>query len=275
MMKRIIILIAGILTLIMVRGPVLSALDPHKAISQYVFDKWEIEEGLPQSSVNAIARTSDGYLWLGTQEGLVRFDGVNLKTIDDHNSGMLSTGLWVNSLLADSHERLWIGSNGGGLARLTRGKISTWTTRDGLPSDLLTSLYEDHDGNIWIGTNGSGLCRVLETNDETNVESNDESRGESSKQNNNTGLTFQALTTEQGLSDNRVNGIYQDREGYLWIGTDRGLDRFKGGTFHDYPHRNVFSGIRVNAIFTDHLGDMWVGTVNGLYRIRGAGPTVN
>src|SRR3982074_1919085 len=85
------------------------ALDPRKAMSQYVHNSWSTNEGLPQDSVNAVVQTSDGYLWIATQEGLARFDGVRFAVFDSSNTrGAL--GNFVYSLYADRDGSLWIGA---------------------------------------------------------------------------------------------------------------------------------------------------------------------
>jgi ligand-binding sensor domain-containing protein len=89
-----------------------AGLDPAKSISQYVHDVWTTENGLPQNSVLSIAQTPDGYLWLGTELGLVRFDGVRFTTFDKRNVPELQSDE-VDALLADHRGDLWIGTRGG------------------------------------------------------------------------------------------------------------------------------------------------------------------
>src|SRR5215212_9998360 len=88
------------------------ALDPHLAVSQYVFDNWQIQQGLPQNSVEALARTPDGYLWLASHEGLVRFDGVRFTVFDRDNTPQLRSRV-ITSLHVDRSGRLWIGTRVG------------------------------------------------------------------------------------------------------------------------------------------------------------------
>src|SRR5260370_27846692 len=83
------------------------ALDPSLQPSQYVLDNWQIPEGLPQTSVQAIARTPDGYLWVGTQEGLARFDGVRFTPFDSNNESAFSDN-YISALFVDRAARMWI-----------------------------------------------------------------------------------------------------------------------------------------------------------------------
>ena len=84
------------------------ALDPSKTLSQYIHRIWQVQQGLPQASIDAIVQTHDGYLWLGTQTGLVKFDGVRFTTIDEID-GLPLTDIRITRLLEDRRGALWIG----------------------------------------------------------------------------------------------------------------------------------------------------------------------
>jgi ligand-binding sensor domain-containing protein len=88
------------------------ALEPSLQPSQYVLDNWQIPEGLPQTSVQAIARTPDGYLWVGTQEGLARFDGVRFTVFEPGNEPAIPDK-YISVLFVDRIGRLWIGTRSG------------------------------------------------------------------------------------------------------------------------------------------------------------------
>src|SRR5947208_16772099 len=96
------------------------ALEPHQARSQYVHNVWQTEQGLPQNSVQAVLQTRDGYLWFGTQEGLVRFDGVRFEIFDRSNTKALGHND-VAALLEDRLGTLWVGTSGGGLTWFKNG----------------------------------------------------------------------------------------------------------------------------------------------------------
>ena len=121
------------------------ALDPAKALTQFTHSAWLMEDGLPQNSIKAIAQTTDGYLWLATQAGMVRFDGVRFTVFNTANTPAL-TNSNVLALLAARDGSLWIGTYGGGLTRLKDGTFTTYTTRDGLAHDVVFALCEDRNG---------------------------------------------------------------------------------------------------------------------------------
>ena len=115
----------------------------------FTFRSWQREQGLPENYVRALANTRDGYIWVGTDEGVSRFDGVNFFSLGPQEGFQ---GGPVQVLFGDSRGALWIGSVGGGLSRWQQGELRRFTVRDGLPSDSITALSEDDDGRIWVGT---------------------------------------------------------------------------------------------------------------------------
>jgi ligand-binding sensor domain-containing protein len=143
----------ALLYLLGARGIVTAQLPPvtgtNVSTSPFFIRSWEVAQGLPSSTVSAITQTHDGYLWLGTDAGLARFDGVNCRVFG------LADGLknlQVSALLEDRMGTLWIGTAGGGLGKMTAGKIQMFTLKDGLAGDSISSLLENTNGDIWIGT---------------------------------------------------------------------------------------------------------------------------
>src|SRR5688572_6859773 len=191
------------------------ALDPDRIVSQYQHRAWQIEDGLPQDSVESIIQTRDGYLWVATQDGLARFDGVRFTTFNKENSqGITSNNL--TSLFEDRAGNLWIGTMGGGMVRYKNGEFAPFTRTEGLPANHVICFYEDQVGNLWIGTLGGGLNRFKDG-------------------------SFKTYDRSTGLSDDRVRCIHQDSEGTFWIGTDNGLNRWKNGVFTIYSTKQGLS----------------------------------
>ncbi len=100
-------------------------LDSPKALTQYSHEVWKTEQGLPQDTTQAILQTRNGYLWLGTEEGLVRFDGVRFVVFDKRNTPALKSNT-ITALWEDREGNLWIGTNGGGLSQFNQGVFSTY-----------------------------------------------------------------------------------------------------------------------------------------------------
>jgi len=225
------------------------SLPPVDLATPYGIDVWKSEEGLPQNSVQAIVQTRDGYLWLGTQEGLVRFDGVRFSIFDTGNTASLRSN-YIRALYEDRSGNLWIGTEGGGLTRFRNDTFTTYSTAEGLSHVTISSIVEDPTGSLWIGTYGGGLCRLrLSALDDP--------------------PHFDVLTVDQGLASNLVRVVYVDRNGDLWIGTDGGgLNRRREGVLESYGTGEGLALLTVHAIREDGAGALWIGTNGGLYRFE-------
>jgi PAS domain S-box-containing protein len=226
-----------VLSAITLRQTAYANLDPHLAITQYTQDAWGVEAGLPQATILAIAQTADGYLWLATEEGLVRFDGVRFAVFDKENTPQLQAND-IRALLVDQKDNLWIGTNGGGVSRYNDGVFTTFTTRDGLANDAILSLHDDGRGSLWIGTDGGGMSRYLNGR-------------------------FQTYNTKDGLPDDAVFAICSGSDGSLWVGTHNGLARLKNDRFSVYSTKNGLGKDDIRALYADRHGVVWVGTNGG------------
>jgi len=227
------------LLLAVVASPCL-ALDSEKAITQYVQSVWTTESGLPQTSVYSVAQTSDGYLWVGTELGLARFDGVRFVVYDKrHNPGLASN--YIPRLLADRDGSLWIGTDSG-LTHFGNGVFRTFTTRDGLGDDNINALQETRDGCVWVGTD-KGLSRIQAGR-------------------------IRSWTKRDGLPDNLIRSLAEDRVGTLWVGTGGGLARLDGDRFTAYEGSGGHADV-ITALAPAPDGSLWVGTYQqGLARFE-------
>jgi ligand-binding sensor domain-containing protein/signal transduction histidine kinase len=139
-------------------APVSTALPGESGLapSDYRIDVWQTADGLPGNTVTAIQQTPDGYLWVGTLNGLVRFDGVRFRVFGE-SSDLPTTR--VLSLLAARNGALWIGTDGGGLVRCQDGRFETFGPREGAAAgETVTALAEDGAGRIWVGTSSGLKC---------------------------------------------------------------------------------------------------------------------
>ena len=359
--------------LILVVAPSLFAVNPNLPLGQYLHTSWTQEEGSALPPVNALAQTADGYLWLGTDKGLLRFDGMRFTewspvagpALTNLNIGLLrpasAGGLWVGThsglyrvdrdrvtqypvlgklpcpvitaILEEPSRGLWLLNGcpaGYTLALLSPdGSMQTFGVRDGLPDQPLRALFHDtkgdlltvttgavchwspgnravcskapglnlaaiaeigndqllmadgekgqifrfsnaqavpvgprirdatffratlydRDGNIWMGTAGQGLLRI--------------GNGKVDR-----------FTRTEGLSNNTVSALLEDKEGDIWVATARGIDRIRDPKLQLYSTLSGLSNDLVNSVYAGHDGAIWIGTGGGLNQLAGEQVTV-
>lgn len=131
-------------------------LEPTTPLASYGRQGWGLENGLPQNTVQALAQGAGGFLWMGTEAGLVRFDGTSFQVFDRTTSPSLP-GNDVQCLLAAGDGSLWIGTSEGA-ARWNHGAVTVFGAKEGLPGNNIRNLLESEDGQIWAWT-GEGLAR--------------------------------------------------------------------------------------------------------------------
>lgn len=229
------------MSLVAISAPAV-ALTPTQALDRYVHQAWTTDHGLPQNAVYATVVSRDGYVWLGTDEGLVRFDGLRFTTFDRTNTPALRDP-FVFALHEARDGSLWAGTDRGGLVRYRAGRFTTYGPPEGLPAGRVQVITEDHEGTIWVGIRGGGLASVREGR-------------------------VRVLTSRQGLWSDNVLALLADRAGRLWVGTDVGLDCLQDGRFVHYDRRDGLPGGAVRALHEDRRGRLWVGTLGGLLGAR-------
>ena len=217
------------------------ALDPVSELSQFNRQVWLTENGLPQNTVHSITQANDGYVWIATEEGLARFDGIKFTVFDKQNTPELKSND-IRVLLEDRRGALWIGTTDG-LVRLLDSKFTPFTTRDGLPSNVIDALCEDHNGSLWVAT-AAGIAHL----------------GDS---------VFTPATTSLEFPKNGIRSLFEDREGALWIGSSEGLAQYKNGAVAKYTTREDLANNSVVSVNQDRDGRLWVGTLDGLSRLEG------
>ena len=119
-----------------------------QAAAQYRVDAWTTEQGLPQNIVRAVHTGRDGYLWLTTLDGLVRFDGLRFTLFDRANTEGIGSNRFT-PLLEAPDGAFWLGTENGGITRYFQGRFTTYTTRDGLTSNAVSGITADEEGRIW------------------------------------------------------------------------------------------------------------------------------
>lgn len=258
-------------------------LDPTQPISQYVHQVWQDDQGLPENDVRAITPTRDGYLWIGTEEGLARFDGVHFVVFDSRNTPEFKNS-FVTALFEDRDGTLWIGTLGG-LFRMRRGTIAAYPVPEGFAGRIVTAFYQDAEGALWIATDGGGAGRLL--NGKLTVYTTKDglarnsvfaiggshdgsvwlgTRGGLNRWKNG---QFTTYTTANGLPNNDVRAICEDPQGGLWIGTGAGLSLFKDGMFRPADRKSALSTAIVQTLYEDRDGTLWIGTLaGGMFRLQ-------
>ena len=177
-------------------------------VTDILTDNFTALNGLPQSTVDALARTRDGYLWVGTQDGLARFDGNRFKVFNPQNTDGLSQG-HIRALTAARDGTLWIGTQSRGAVHVVNGKFIPYSVPDGLLSPFVRCILEDRQGAVWFGTQ-EGLARRW-------------------------GGKFDSFTAKDGLADNNVQALAEDPQGRIWVGTGSGLSLLEEGKFISFP----------------------------------------
>lgn len=202
----------------------------------YVSQTWGAFGGLTGTTATDIIQTKDGFINIGTYEGLVRFDGVEFNTLKKTKENGLSF-VSVRNVIQDSKGDIWIGSNDEGLQQLSRNGNRTFTTKNGLPNNSVRALVEDKSGNIWVGT-AAGVVYVTPDGHMMTPQ-------------------FESGATAQGII---ARALYCDTAGRIWLLTanERGLFLFSDGLFRMRPELEPFGSYFVTAITQDLKGKFYL-----------------
>ena len=298
------------------------ALNPRRALTQYTRTVWTQEHGLPQDTIRVITQTKDGYLWLGTDEGLAQFDGYDFVVYNKENGALPSNS--VGALWAARDGGLWIGTSGG-LTIYRDRKFVTYTKKDGLADTFINSITEDQSGALWMaagifvsrfqngkftnytpgerlpiespravysGRDGTlyvagfaGVARLAGdrfvsviappevTGDIVTTLTQDHFgnlwvAGPAGLLMRTPAGKLRLFQTKDGLPDNFVRSLWEDRDGNLWAGTNGGLARLENGRFVSNPVATSRERDWVRCIYEDTEGNLWVGMNSGLNRFR-------
>ena len=215
----------------------------------YVYQSWHSFGGLTGTTATDLLQTSDGYINIGTYEGLVRFDGVEFTNIryNRENNYKFSS---VRTILEDSQGNIWLGSNDEGVHKISKdGSYKAYTTQNGLPNNSVRAVCEDRNGNIWIGT-AAGVVYLTPNGHLITPQ-------------------FQAGTVSKGII---AVSFYCDTAGRVWLITsnENGLFLYSDGLFHTISQiDNHFGFYFATSITQDLNGTFWIGMGdNGIYRLR-------
>jgi ligand-binding sensor domain-containing protein/AraC-like DNA-binding protein len=220
-------------------------LDPEKPVSHYLLDKWDTVEGIPSSTILSIGQTPDGYLWIASTKGLVRFDGMKFTVIDftgDKAVDPMKSTI-PDTLFVDREGTLWIGSSVGLTSyQYQTGRFKTFTPADGITKDRIRRIKDDMKGNLWISFFSSYVNRFVNRE-------------------------FTAFNADHGLKGKKINAIIEDQKGNLLFGSrENGVFIHKVERFFPYPIEGL-DNLNIITMHEDRNGDLLIGTNNGLFQV--------
>ena len=259
-------------------------LAPAKRVSQYLTDHWTVRDGLPKARINSIAQSADGYLWIATSKGLVRFDGFRFRAADEiRKDAHLTSPSYA--LLVDGKGNLWLqaqglklfvyqngafrpvslpgpplgrfyamsrGREGGlvlsilgpGFMRYQPGMVGILSEKGKITTVPPRTVAETSDGRVWLGTHTEGLFYY-------------DSGG------------VHAMT--QGVPDTKINNLLAVKNAELWIGTDTGLALWDGHMVSNRFLPAPLQTAQILSLLEDRYGNLWIGTSDGLFRLSSEG----
>ncbi len=268
------------------------AVDPSRHISQYAHTAWRIQDGVLSGTANAISQTTDGYLWIGTEAGLVRFDGVRFVPWSSPDGKHLPSSN-VTSLLGARDGSLWIGMEGG-LSHWDNQHLTNYLVKP----ERINSIIEDRSGTVWfVRSRGSdmdgGLCQIIGTStrcfgkadggpgadlasslvEDTlgNLWIGASSTFVRWKPGSSTTFTVKELKSRQGVSG--VRDVLPNNDGSQWVGMDlpgKGLQQLFQGVWKPFVTRELDGRkLEVQVLFRDRENALWIATLSqGIYRIH-------
>jgi ligand-binding sensor domain-containing protein len=259
-------------------------LDPTRRISQYVHDKWGEDKGFVGGRIYAIGQSADGYLWIGTERGLVRFDGSNFTLIQRSlpNSPPMSP---VRGLVTDASGNLWIRLEGASMLIYHDGKFEDPYARFDLQDIIFTATVSDYEGRIILSGLGDRTFRYEDGRLETIVSAEQNpgivislaaTRDQSiwlGTQDNGLFRLSQGHISKvaQELKDSKINALLPADTGGLWIGTDNGIHLWEGGVLATLNLPSSLRHLQILSLARDHDQNVWIGTNHGIVRITPSG----
>ena len=256
------------------------ALYPHKQISQYGYSSWTRQNGLPAHSVRVALQTRDGYIWLGTTSGLLRFDGMKFEVISTDTSDKKNREV-ITALCETIDSSLWIGTAYDGLRRIKKGKLIPCNVSDGFPKKPIKSLLESRARHLWIGStdglfeNVDGHCIPIPIDPPFITSLAEDTAGRifvgSGK-----GVHYfiearpkqiTSILKKDGLLQEDITSIFANHNGYVWIGTQNGFFRWNKEKIELEKISAKSGNIHVTSIHEDRDNNVWVGTTQGIFRL--------
>ncbi len=171
------------------------SLNPDYLITQYILDKWSFQDGLPFSAIHSVTQSKDGYIWIATQEGLIRFDGIKFKKYTTKDTQPMFHN-WITDVCSSKDGSIWFCTTNWGICNYNRGAVECFE-KNKFDDIVYNDIYLDNDGILWVCTN-HGLAKKE-------------------------GDTFRFYTKKDGFTTEHIHSVYQDDNGIRWISTKKGI----------------------------------------------------
>jgi ligand-binding sensor domain-containing protein/signal transduction histidine kinase len=211
-------------------------------LSDYTLHTWHGQDGLAGEVVQAVVQSPEHFLWIGTANGLVRFDGRDFVPYSGPGTAALRRG--VTSLLVAHDGSLFIGTDGGGLLHYHNGAMDEFGSANGLANPMVRALLEDRNGVLWVATDH--LCYRLRNG------------------------RFEQVESPARYPNLAVAAMVEDAHGAIWIGGNK-LFRVTGGRFQEFVLPAENDPMRVKSLYEGADGSIWVGSRAGLFHQSAAG----
>ncbi|MFH1004998.1 MAG: two-component regulator propeller domain-containing protein [Bacteroidota bacterium] len=205
------------------------------------------KDGIASDVIKALMEDKDGTVWIGTPNGIT----LSKEKLSAYEENLPSNS--IRSLLLDSKKNIWIGSTDKGAFKINADKqIKIYNTSNGLANNYIKVIFEDANKNIFLGTYGGGVSKYLPQLEANNYK----------------GSVFQTISSIQGLSNDRVLSIIQDREKNIWIGTYLYLNQYFDEQFEIYGSNEGLTNSLIWSVIQDKKGNFWIGTEGGLVQFE-------
>ena len=260
-------------------------IDTVRPISEYRFDSWTVRDGLPSRPITAIAQTPDGFLWLATASGLLRFDGSSFDTYDTQNTPSLPVDD-ITALMVSREGTLWVGTEWGGFGTFSNGRYTPVAPRDKKWASI-KAFAQDVDGSIWVGgwgatpivrhiVNGVTKVYILRNTQDPGVNRllPDGHGGVICGMPWDAPRLLRADGTYGPISSTYLgvgcSGLVRDRAGAIWYASETaGLFRLKNGIVRNWTVKDGLPSNHLTRLWLDNGDNVWIGTTNGICRWDG------
>ncbi|MCP4152648.1 MAG: response regulator, partial [bacterium] len=264
----------------------LYGLNPQKKIDQYILDNWNSDHGLPQNSINCITQTENGYLWIGCQGGIARFNGIDFDNYNETNTPILEKSQYITTFFKHRDDSIWIGTQDGYLIRMQNETFENPVPGNNpIVGTSIRALAEDLEGTIWIGTEKKGLwllgknglraCKNKTISSFKSISAILRDRNGNMWLGSPEGLSlfakgeYSLLKINEGLSSDDVKCICESHSGQIIVCTGGGtLNFIDGEKIRSYSFDSKMGNREILSIYEDRAHNLWLGTRNGLGRFK-------